>query len=32
MNVEIAIKATQFLEMEYTNGIFVAVCPLTKLA
>ncbi len=26
MNVEIGTEAAQFLEKEYINGIFVAVC------
>ncbi len=28
MNVEIGAEAAQFLEKEYINGIFVAVCSI----
>jgi hypothetical protein len=31
MNVEIGAEATQFPEMEYINGIFVAVQAATKM-
>jgi hypothetical protein len=31
MNVEIGTEAGQFPEMDYRNGIFVAVCPVCRV-